>query len=53
MYQLKAKNISGEIVTLDEVPDDFAEAHDAAYCGQYWPNYTDFELVKVDSVHDE
>ena len=54
MYQLKAKNSSGEIVVLDnEIPDDFAEQHDAVYCGQFWPKYTDFELVKIEEVKNE
>lgn len=54
MYQLKAKNSSGEIVVLDnEIPDDFAEQHDAVYCGQFWPQYTNFELVKIPEVSNE
>lgn len=54
MYQLKAKNDSGEIVVLDnQIPDDFAEQHDATYCGQFWPKYTDFELAKIEEVENE
>lgn len=47
MYRLSGKNIAGERIVLDEIPDDFAEQHDAAYCGQYWPDYTDFVLIKL------
>lgn len=50
MYRLSGKNKAGERITLDEIPDDFAEQHDAAYCGQYWPNHTDFELTKIEEV---
>lgn len=53
MYRLSGKNKVGERITLDEIPDDFAEQHDAAYCGQYWPDYTDFELTKIEKDNNE
>lgn len=47
MYQLTGENKSGERIVLDDIPDDFAEEHGAEYCGQYWPNYKNFELKKL------
>ena len=52
-YLIGKKKNSQEKVLIDKIPDDFAQAHDAAYCGQYWPDYTDFELVKADSDNEQ
>lgn len=49
MYRLTGKDKDGNTVVLDDqIPDDFAAQHDAAYCGQYHPNYTDFELQHIE-----
>ena len=48
MYNLIGTNKQGEEIVLDAIPDDFAASHDAAYCGQYWPDYTNFRLTKIE-----
>ena len=51
MYKLTGKDKNGNIKVLDsEIPDEFAAQHDANYCGQYYPGYTDFELSPIEEV---
>lgn len=49
MYRLTGKDKNGRIVILDDsIPDDFAAEHSAEDCGRAWPDYTDFELTKIE-----
>ena len=41
MYVLTGRDKNGNIRD-DKIPNEFALQHDAAYCGQYYPNPTDF-----------
>ena len=53
MYMLQAKNEKNEIVTLDDkIEDDFARTHDAQYCGQFYPDYHDFILLRIENYPD-
>lgn len=52
MYKLSGKDKNGNEVILDEVPDSFVVQHNAEYCGQYWPDYTDFVLIKINEVEN-
>ena len=48
MYQLTAKDKNGNLVVLDnKIPDEHAEQHTAEYCGQFYPNHTEFDLQPV------
>lgn len=48
MYELSGKDENGVVKVIDRVPDYFAETHDAAYCQQFWPRYTNLKLTKIE-----
>lgn len=45
LYTLTGKNEKGETVILDNVLPEELAAKGSEYCGQYYPNYTDFAIT--------